>query len=101
MEMLNVPMIDSSVVALFQQQSFPQKDTTVKRMETFLKHNFEVTTLALRAVSANSIMARAAYLCAGEMFTLSKLSKKTKSAAAFAADSSLETLQLPVPCLLM
>lgn len=79
------------------------KDATNKRVETFLKHNFEATALALKAASANSIMVRATYFSAKELSASSKLSKKAKSqlkkislATAFALDSSFDTLQLPV-----
>lgn len=69
-------------------------------METFLKCSFKATAQALRVVSANTTMARMAYLWAKETSIL-ELSKRAKSsikkislAAAFAADSSFDALQL-------
>lgn len=76
------------------------KDATDKRIEDFLKRNFEVSSMALKAASANSIMARATYVWANEVAASSKLPKRFRSqlkkislASAFVSNSSYDTLQ--------
>lgn len=85
MHTLTTPMVDTLVVALSLAAFIPSegeggpKDLTGKKVDTFLKHNFEAFTQTLRAVSANSIMARAAFVWAEKMLKSSKVSKKIKS----------------------
>lgn len=72
-----------------------------RRVDTFLKRNFEATSLAFRPIATNSIMAGAAFVWADKMSSEPKLSKKAKSclkkislAMAFAADFSYDALVL-------
>lgn len=95
-----VVALSSAVVILSEGEEGP-KDATDKRMEFFLKRSFEASAMALKAASANSIMARAAYVWANKVAASSKLPKRFRSqlkkislAAAFASDSLYDALQL-------
>lgn len=72
-----VPLSSAALVPLAGEGG--PKDATDKRIDTFLNYNFEAMALALKAVSATSVMARAAYMWAKEVSASSKLPKKFQS----------------------
>lgn len=74
--------------------------TATRKWESQLKHNFKFSSFSFRAVSANSIKARATFVWAEELAKEEKelpnrvkdTLKKISLAAAFAADSSLDMM---------
>lgn len=80
MSLLKTPTIDAPVAAL-SSSSLPvdwdiwPKDSNDRRLETFLRRNFELSSYSFRAAAANSVMARAAFIWAQEATKIKKLPK--------------------------
>lgn len=85
MKNLMIPSVDSPVAAISSAAILPSegkggpKDSIDKRVETFLRRDFEASALALRATSANSIMARVAFVWANDLAKIPKIPKKARS----------------------
>lgn len=107
MTMLSVPTVDQPVAALASSAIIPSereggpKDPCDRRVEAALKRGFETSSLALRATTANSVIARAMMAWIEELEnsrekmsrTMRNSLRKISMAAAFTADSSLDTMQ--------
>lgn len=107
MSLLKVPTVDQPVAALASSSVIPAdgdggpKDACDRHIEMALRKSFDASALALRAVSANSLMSRAMMSwieefqeSAGKLpKDIRALLKKISLAASFAAESSLDALQ--------